>query len=1146
MVPHTYPTIEGRLVLGVITDITGLNEWQDYIPVVAQTNPVASSRNTFANDGYMGVNVLSSLTGLNAWIDYIPCYVVTGRSSPFSVSPDGYISVSAEVGTLGLTPLFEWIGTNSLEAAIGTDPTFTRSTSATVEDFEGLIRTVKINESRFQGARRVGNYIGNSEDLSASSWLTIPSVILTSGHTDPLGGTTAFRLGSSNNQAYILDQQTPSEIPVGAKTLSSIWIKRVTGTGLIQCYSAKSGGNRQTITGVTTEWKRFVLNPEVKSTSNSLFGPVIHVTGDEIDIWHPQVEIISGQANQNPSEYVSTGTASATATNLIEGVQASDFSLSANNFATDQADGSIKFTKTTGGDGVGATLTFSAYGVPTTPNVEYEISGKAKVSSGSSVLVEVIYEVGAWTKTITGTDYVDFSIVVQAQGNNNLGIRTNHMAAGEEIFLKDLSFKIAEHGANRDGVQYFNTLNGNTVTGNVVTEADGSPLTNANTQFGELDGGAGDYFSTPNVVTTWPELDIRVRCAVLGDGTENNLVTKDGGGGRQFILVGKGNGYLGFTHFTTAGGSFVVTSSLSLPQFTTGERVWIRATLDTTTGDTKFYTADGNLETPTTSDYVQLGTTQNSSGATTIRVTNELFRVGASGYGNPTPGKFYRAQVYNEIDGTTPVVDFDFGDYVSGSTWVGIPKGPELWTNPAQTLQGPWVSAGSGVYTIDGSQSGTVGVIDDDFVVIGKSYSITYTVSNRSAGGVTGQVGSVSGNTNSSDGTYTDIIVATATNKPRVNANSSFIGTVSNISVKENQIFTLEGNASVFQPPVDAKGPFGYLAEKAVTNLVTYSQDFTDSSWVKGNTATLALDSVGPDGQANSAVKLIDSNDSGTGSVIAYTNLTLATTTAHTFSCYLKADQLSWGYLRVAGYATLPNGGAYFDLSSGTVGTVEDAAYSATIQDVGNGWYRCALSFTTEADGTGRLDIFVAQDDLDPNVARDGTSSILIYGAQMEVNTFPTSYIATTGAAVTRNGDLLTVPGGIISPSEASISLEASSGHNVNGGTAHTLFSFNGAFRMYAYSASGSGYYPVNSTPMTVTGASRYNTAVRSTLTYKGDDVALYHGDASVAGNFGSTPIIVSNTPTLGAYNSGNQPGYSFRNVKIFDKELTEDQVGDL
>jgi hypothetical protein len=1052
----------------------------------------------------------------------------------------------------GLTAIFDWHGTNSLEAAIGTDPTFTRATSATVEDFEGLIRTVKSNEPRFQGARRVANYIGNSEDLSASSWLTIPSVILTSGHTDPLGGTTAFRLGSSNNQAYILDQQTPSEIPVGSKTLSSLWIKRVTGTGLIQCYSAKSGGNRQTITGVTTEWKRFVLNPEVKSTSNSLFGPVIHVTGDEIDIWHPQVEIISGQANQNPSEYVSTGTASATATNLIEGVQASDFSLVANNFATDQADGSIKFTKTTGGDGVGATLTFSAYGVPTTPNVEYEISGKAKVSSGSSVLIEVIYEVGAWNKTITGTDYVDFSIVVQAQGNNNLGFRTNQMAAGEEIFLKDLSFKIAEHGANRDGVQYFNTLNGNTVTGNVVTEADGSPLTNANTQFGELDGGAFDYFSTPNVVTTWPELDIRVRCAVLGDGTENNLVTKDGGGGRQFILVGTGNGYLGFTHFTTAGGAFNSISSLSLPQFTTGERVWIRATLDTTTGDIKFYTADGNLETPTTSDYVQLGTTQNSSGATTIRVTNELFRVGASGYGNPTPGKFYRAQVYNEIDGTTPVVDFDFGDYVSGSTWTGIPYGPEEITNGDFATDSDWAK-GTG-WAIGGGQAAhtgsTTGNISQSAVMeAGKTYELTYDISGDASSGlfVYADVGNLSNQVDYEVTTGAKSVSFTATGDVltfRTNADGCF---VSNVSVRNIPLFTLNGNASVFQPPVDAKGPFGYLAEKAVTNLLSYSQDFTDSSWTKQNTATLALDSVGPDGQANSAVKLIDQGTGAPGALRVTKAVTVSNSTNYTFSVYAKKDQLHKVLLYTISFTNPANNGYVFDLTDGTY-----TAYAGSPADltplseyVGNGWYRCSLTFTTDASDTnGSISIYAV--DVTETVPLDGTSSILIYGAQVEANSFPTSYIATANGAVTRNGDLLTVPSGIISPSEASISLEASSGHNVSGGTDHTLFSFNGSYRMYAYTASGSGYYPVNGTPITVTGASRYNTAVRSTLAYKGDDVALYHGDASVAGNFGSTPIIVSSTPTLGAYNSGSQPGYSFRNVKIFDKELTADQVGDL
>ena len=172
MVPHTYPTIEGRLVLGVITDITGLNEWQDYIPVVAQTNPVASSRNTFANDGYMGVNVLSSLTGLNAWIDYIPCYVVTGRSSPFSVSPDGYISVSAEVGTLGGASLADYI-INSKTPDLVADFNGSLNTGTEFYDAGGTVDTFAelITHSRAGNATMTDGYGPELASNVAADWV---------------------------------------------------------------------------------------------------------------------------------------------------------------------------------------------------------------------------------------------------------------------------------------------------------------------------------------------------------------------------------------------------------------------------------------------------------------------------------------------------------------------------------------------------------------------------------------------------------------------------------------------------------------------------------------------------------------------------------------------------------------------------------------------------------------------------------------------------------------------------------------------------------------------------------------------------------------------------------------------------------------
>lgn len=244
--------------------------------------------------------------------------------------------------------------------------------------------------------------------------------------------------------------------------------------------------------------------------------------------------------------------------------------------------------------------------------------------------------------------------------------------------------------------------------------------------------------------------------------------------------------------------------------------------------------------------------------------------------------------------------------------------GPELWTNPAQTLQGPWVSAGSGVYTIDGSQSGTVGVIDDDFVVIGKSYSITYTVSNRSAGGVTGQVGSVSGNTNISDGTYTDIVVATATNKPRVNANSSFIGTVSKISVREI-------------PAI----------KWAPHNLVTYSEDFSNPAWEKGS----CTESSG----------LL----TATG-VNAFIRRTISSTQhIQTFEAVVSSGTSAFPYILLLPRSATDvsnQGIAYFNLTTGTVHSTQGTAISADIVALDSGEYKISLTVDTSASTSVQIE----------------------------------------------------------------------------------------------------------------------------------------------------------------------------------------------
>ena len=67
------------------------------------------------------------------------------------------------------------------------DPTFTRATTATVTDFEGLIKKVKSGEARFEGARRVENLIPTS------------SASLTSGNNKTItvtAGTYVFSMGA--------------------------------------------------------------------------------------------------------------------------------------------------------------------------------------------------------------------------------------------------------------------------------------------------------------------------------------------------------------------------------------------------------------------------------------------------------------------------------------------------------------------------------------------------------------------------------------------------------------------------------------------------------------------------------------------------------------------------------------------------------------------------------------------------------------------------------------------------------------------------------------------------------------------------------------------------------------------------------------
>jgi hypothetical protein len=195
----------------------------------------------------------------------------------------------------------------------------------------------------------------------------------------------------------------------------------------------------------------------------------------------------------------------------------------------------------------------------------------------------------------------------------------------------------------------------------------------------------------------------------------------------------------------------------------------------------------------------------------------------------------------------------------------------------------------------------------------------------------------------------------------------------------------------------------GLLVEQQSTNLLLQSEDL-DTTWSETR-ATLSLNSVvAPNGTLTADV-LIASTDNNTH----FTTQTFTgTAVSHTFSAYAKANGLNHVALRLFNGSTQV-GLAYYNLSTGATGTV--TAGTASIQAVGNGWYRCSLTATLAASASCTADIFLANADNTNSFAGNAFDGVTLWGFQIGALAFPTSYIPTVASQVTRAVDNASMTG---------------------------------------------------------------------------------------------------------------------------------------
>lgn len=373
---------------------------------------------------------------------------------------------------------------------------------------------------------------------------------------------------------------------------------------------------------------------------------------------------------------------------------------------------------------------------------------------------------------------------------------------------------------------------------------------------------------------------------------------------------------------------------------------------------------------------------------------------------------------------------------------------------------------------------------------------------------------------------------------------------------------TQNGNAVASNVVTEATGAaissstaLGYLSEEARTNLCLQSQD-SETTWTKGTSLTTSSNStVAPDG-TTTADTLTDANASGV--CLLTQNITVtADTTRYVFSTHIKKTSGATVFaalnFQIAGGTTVAYG-LVINTDAGTIvnnALGSGAGITSGISAVGPYW----RVWVSGANNGSALNTAL-QVQLSPAWNTDGSTGSMVsaqgsnvfWGHQLEAGSFPTSYIPTTTASVTRNKDVLSFAsaGNLVALNPytlyAEAQIEGSIGNNQN--LIGSDVSFNAYFLLQPQTP-GAAFFNNTSDKAATESYSISNMETLTKYAARFDGANL---DVFVAGTKGTTATKGTQTSEIstiyiGAHAGGNELNGTIRNVKIWQSALSDAQI---